>query len=147
MNKTMLKTMRVFRVEHESELDDDSGHYLGPFHINTTSNVSGISTYCCFDTLDFNPFDHPIPSSDGISIRFDSYETVVCGTISLADIETWFPCEVGRHAMKNEGFVLREYEVEMFDDWIGGTQCVFDFTKATMVQLYDLEDLMREEYA
>jgi len=132
-----LINMRVFRVEHMTDKHDSSKHFLGPFGHN-----SCMFAYACNTLLDDDPYSHPIPSNDGISLRWFEGNRV-CAVQTLDMVAEWFECPLGRRAMASLGFHVVEYQASVNAAHIGDMQVVFDPSLAEPVSTYHLETLQK----
>lgn len=72
---------------------------------------------------------------------------ILCGFLSLAQLECWFGCADGRRAMARRGFEGKIYDVPDGHVWRGAWQCAFDRSAATSLGSFDLETLTEMEHA
>ena len=134
--------MKVYRIEHSEKFSEDVAHFIGPFRSLTELPDTGVRVYNkSQDYRCFDPSNHPPPYSDGMAASPSS--EFVYGCQYLAGLMDWFPIASGREAMKEAGFTIRCYTVEVKAEYIGNMQVAFDPTLAE--DSYELDIVNPEE--
>ena len=112
--------MLVYRIEHSFEVNKTNGHFAGPY------GVSRVTSSMEWSTRAFSRDNHPSPFFDSL-LRDTDWEQrpeMVCGFSSLESLNEWFLySEISK--LKDLGFVVVSYEVDLDNIFIGSHQILF----------------------
>jgi hypothetical protein len=78
-----------------------------------------------------DPRNHRAPWEDGLQAAIDRQYVFGCRT--LAQYQVWFSHPFIRRSLASRGLSLNKYRVSAKHALMGGTQCAFDRSKATVV--------------
>lgn len=123
--------MKVWRIE------DGKGHGVCQHSGSKLCDRyrSCVKRHKCY-SIDMSLEEEVEMALKGIDFRF--------GFTSIDEVRKYFPLDVGREKMKEDGGELWEYEADSIekDDH---RQCVFDYSKARKIKQWDLVSLMEVE--